>query len=630
MSHPPSSYCVTAPFCGSYMEDLNTIGKKILDEIVQINSPLLLLAGPGMGKTYALAYKIKYLVSNVAVEPHKISVITFTNEAAINMRRRISSKEDQNIYVEQHLQPDIICTMHKLGNRITKDNRTKLGLTSGFNVLSSGYLRKILMQDSAQIIGAKRKDADETIQCKQNGNCNDDGSLKCKICNEYSKLLRKFGYIDHDDQVLLACKVLKENSDILAKEQEKATFLLVDEYQDINYAQWELIKLLSGDKPKNLFVVGDDYQSIYGFRGGHPKYIKNFQKDYTPDGIVRHLTISRRCPENIFKGAFCMAQKYNGGYDGLLNEIKFTEDSNILIKICNFDHQNVEADFIARKIRDISPSYEILILVPSINYANPIKRALKKRYVDFTCAYDIENTDLFLIKVLLDWLKTPTDNFLLRHLIQEIIDRGVTDMPAKQTEFVGTEKSRTKREDGLRQISNFWNQIQERKTLYLKIKTLKDNPLFKELISILTDLRSIYEQDQIAIFIPKLIEKMKVWKDMSDFSQEINSAIEEIKGLTMAGGDCNVRILTLRKAKGLEADYVFIVGLENNILPRERVTDEHKAEDSRLLYVSMTRAKKELYLLHSKKRDMIITKVKTNGRSEFIDNIPTEYVEEFN
>ena len=117
---------------------------------------------------------------------------------------------------------------------------------------------------------------------------------------------------------------------------------------------------------------------------------------------------------------------------------------------------------------------------------------------------------------------------------------------------------------------------------------------------------------------------------MSDFSQEINSAIEEIKGLTMAGGDCNVRILTLRKAKGLEADYVFIVGLENNILPRVGVTDEHKAEDSRLLYVSMTRAKKELYLLHSKKRDMIITKVKTNGRSEFIDNIPTEYVEEFN
>ncbi len=611
------------------MDDLNKLAQKILDEIVQIDNPILLLAGPGMGKTYALAYKIKHLVCSKKVNPHEISVITFTNEAAINMRRRISSKEDQKIYVEQNLQPDVICTMHKLGNRIVKDNRSKLGLGSGFKVLSSGYLKKILMQDCAQIIGAKRKEADEAISCKQNGNCVIDNSLKCKICDEYSKLLKKFGYIDHDDQVLLACKVFKENKDTLEKEQEKTKFLLVDEYQDINYAQWELIKLLSGDKPKNLFVVGDDYQSIYGFRGGHPKYIRNFKKDYAPSGTVKQLTVSRRCPENIFKGSFCMARTYNGGYDDLLEEVKFTENSKVLIQICNFDQQNIEADFIARKIRDIGPSYDVLILVPSVNYAMPIKRALKKRYVDFTCDYNIKNTDLFLIKVLLDWLKNPTDNFLLRHLIQELIDRGASDIPAKQTEFVGTDDNRAKREDALKEISNFWDQIQERKTLYLKIKTLKNKPLFTELLNILVELRKLYDEDNIATFIAKLIEKMKVWKNISVFSKEINSAIEEIEGLTMSGGDCNVRILTTRKAKGLQADYVFIVGLENNILPRENPTDEHKAEDSRLLYVSMTRAKKELYLLHSKKRDLIITMVQTNGRSEFIDNIPTEYIEEF-
>lgn len=429
---------------------------------------------------------------------------------------------------------------------------------------------------------------------------------------------------------MLACKVLKENRDVLLKEQERAKFLLVDEYQDINYAQWELIRLLSGNKAENLFVVGDDYQSIYSFRGGHPKYIRNFQKDYAPDGVVKHLTINHRCPKNIFRGAFCMVQKYNGGYEGLLKEIKFTEDSGVTIKVCNFDQQNIEADFIARKIKDLDPSYEILILVPSIDYAYPIKRALKERYVNFACDYSIENTDLFLIKVLLDWLKDPTNNFLLRYLIQEIIDRGVTAIPAKQTEYVGNEESRAKREDCLRKISNFWNQIKERKTLYLKVKTLKNNPLFKDLIDILTGLRSIYSQGQIVNFIPKIIEKLKVWQDIPTFAQEINSVIEEIKGLTVSGGECNVRILTLRKAKGLEADYVFIVGLENNILPREKPSDEHKAEDSRLLYVSMTRAKKESYLLHSKKRDRNATKIRTNGRSEFIDAIPTEYITELN
>jgi len=611
------------------MKELNELAKKILDELVQIDKPLLVLAGPGMGKTYALAYKIKHLVYHKKVGPKEITVITYTNEAAINMRKRISLKGEKEIYVEQSLQPSIICTMHKLGNRIIKDNYLKLGLEREFKVLSSGYLKQILMADCAQIVGASRKDAEETITCRQNGNCNKVSDLKCKICDEYIKLLRKFNYIDHDDQILLPCKLLNENKDILQNERQKAKYLLVDEYQDINYSQWELIKLLSGDKPGNLFFVGDDYQSIYGFRGGDPKYIRNFEKDYSPECVVRTLTISRRCPPSIFKGAFCMAQKYNGGYDNLLNEVKFTEDSDANIKICNFDQQNIEADFIARKIREIGPSYEVLVLVPTLDYAFPIKRALKKRYVDFTCDYDIEKTDLYLINVLLGWLKNPSDNFLLRILLQKIIDRGASDIPAKQTDFVGREDSRTKREIALKQISDFWKDIGKGKTLYLKIKVLKNNSSFRELLNIISELRASYKNESTSCFIPKMIDGLKIWKDTSKFSEEINSLIEEIQGLTIAGGECNVRILTMKKAKGLQADYVFIVGLENNVLPRKNADNDSKAEDSRLLYVSMTRAKKELYLLHSEKRDKNITKTKTSTteRSEFVDAIPTQYVD---
>jgi len=610
------------------MKELNELSNEILDELVLVDKPLLVLAGPGMGKTYALAYKIKYLVDRKKVDPNEIVVVTFTNEAANNMRKRISLKGEKEVYVEQNLQPSVICTMHKLGNRIIKNNYSKFGLNREFKVLSSGYLKQILLADCAQIVGASRKDAEEAMICRQNGYCKKTDDLKCKICDEYVKTLRKFSYIDHDDQVLLPCKLLRENQKILQIERQKAKYLLVDEYQDVNYAQWELIKLLSGDKPRNLFVVGDDYQSIYRFRGGDPKYIRNFEKDYAPECIVRSLTISRRCPPNIFKGAFCMAQKYNGGYKDLLSEIKFTEDSDVCIKIHSFEHQNIEAGFIARKVKDLGPSYEVLILVRSIAYAFPIKRALKKLFVDFICDYDIEKTDLYLINVLLEWLEDPTDNFLLRILLQEIIDRGISDIPAKQTDFVGKEDSRAKREDAFKQISNFWPQVKERSTLYLRMKTLKNKPLFKKLIEILFELRKSYEADNISTFLPKIIEKLKVWEDISVFSKESNSIVEEIKGLTMAGGDCNVRILTMTKAKGLQADYVFIVGLENNILPRERTISEHKAEDSRLLYVSMTRAKKDLYLLHSKKRDRNITKVELNGRSEFIDGIPKEYVEE--
>lgn len=600
----------------------------ILDELVQIKKPLLILAGPGMGKTYTLAYKIKNLVENQKTRPDEISIITFTNEAAINMRKKISSKGDKRIYVRQDLQPSVIYTMHKLGNRIIKENHSKLGLKKDFKVLSSGYLKDMLIRDCSQIIGAKRQNANETIMCRQRGKCIRTNSLKCKICSEYIKLLRKFNYIDHDEQVLLSCKLLRENKDILRDEQQKAKYLLVDEYQDINYAQWELIKLLSEGKADNLFVVGDDYQSIYGFRGGHPKYIRNFKNDYSPNAVVRHLTKCYRCPPKIFKGSFHMVQKYNGGDIELLDKLEFTEKSEAPIKVYNFKHHNLEADFIAREIKEIGPSYDVLILVPTFDYIAPIKRALRKRFIDVSCSYNIEKTDLYLINVLFKWLKNPSDNFNFRILIEKIINKGLSDIPAKQTEFVGKAENRKKREKALKQISDFWKEIGKRKTLYLKVKTLEKNKLFNKLLGIITELRKAYNKGNNNDLMLTIMSKLKVWQDISHFSDEVNSIIEEVKSLAMASADCGVRIMTMRKAKGLEADYVFIVGLENNVSPRMEATEGEKEEDSRLLYVSMTRAKKELYLLYSDVRDKSITKVQTDGKSEFIDAIPGQYKED--
>lgn len=597
----------------------------ILDQIVLVNSPLLILAGPGMGKTYTLAYKIKHLVKNKdgeKIKPDEITVITFTNEAAINMRKRISSDSDEKVYIEQELQPSVICTMHKLGHRIIKDNYSELGLENNFNVLSSGYLKDVLIKDCSQIVGAERNHAKETITCRQEGKCTKTESLKCNICSEYKKLLRKFNYIDHDDQVLLACELLKNNKNILQREQTKARYLLVDEYQDINYAQWELINLLSTGKTENLFVVGDDYQSIYGFRGGSPKYIRNFVNDYAPNAEVHRLTVSRRCPPHIFKGAFHMVHKYNSGDIKFLENLEFKNKGSSLINVCEFKHHNLEADFIARKVREIGPSYDVLILVPDYNFSKPIKSALRKKFIDFSCDFDLEKTELYLITVLLNWLKNKSDNFNLRVLIEDIINRGLSDIPGKQTEFVGTEDNKNKREIAFRQISNFWKEVGKKKTLYMKLKTLKKDDSFKKLIDTITLLKDVYGQENdTAIFLSTIIKKLNIWKNISNFSDELNSIVEEIKGLTMISGECSVRVLTIRKAKGLEADYVFIVGLENNILPRNTGLEE----DSRLLYVSMTRAKKELYLLHSEIRDRNITKVKTAGRSEFINAIPTEF-----
>lgn len=606
--------------------------KNILDEIVRTDKPLLILAGPGMGKTHALAHKIKHLIKDKKVGKNKIIVITFTNEAAINMRKKISLEGDEDsLYIEPELQPPIIWTMNKLCNRIIKRYYSELELNKDFKVLPYQNLKEILIKDCAQIVGAKRSESEATIICRQKSKCDKTSQLKCVICSQYENLMRKFNYIDFDDQILLACRLLRDNEGILKKIQGAAKYLLVDEYQDINYAQWELIRLLSKGNTDNLLVVGDDYQSIYSFRGGDPKYIRNFENDYKPNAVVQPLLTSWRCPSNILKGAFHMVQKYNGGDIKILEKFTFKNKSDAKIKLGNFPHHNPEAAFIAGKIREIGPSYDVLVLVPQLSYTEPIKRELRKNFIDFSCAYDLEKTDLYLISVLLNWLNNPTNNFDLRILIEEIINRGASDIPALQTEYSGKKESRQKREDAFKQISNFWKEVGKGRTLYLKIKTLKDDEQFAKFVEIITKLRKAHELKNDSIsFISEIIDKLKIWRNIQSFSEELNSAVEEIKSLAIPSGECSVRILTMKKAKGLQADYVFIVGMENNILPRENARDVDKEEDSRLLYVSMTRAKKELYLLHSETRDRDITKVKIGQRSEFIDAIPPQYIGEIN
>ena len=589
----------------------------ILDEIVRINKPLLILAGPGMGKTYALAYKIKHLVVDEKVDPDKIAVITFTNEAKINMRKKINLKNDKNVYIEDELQPSNINTMHQFGYSIVRDNYSRLGFKQNLQTLPSGNLKEIIMKDCAQIIGTKRKNVKETIKCRQEGKCiNVEDNLKCKICTEYRKLLKKFSYIDYDDQILLACKLLEDHEDILKKVQNKVEYLLVDEYQDINYAQWKLIKLLSEGKTENLFVVGDDDQSIYGFRGGSPEYIKSFLNDYAPNAKIRHLTRNFRCPENIFKGSFHMVRKYNDGKIDLIDKVQFEKNLPNKIRVYNFEHQNMEAFFIADRIYDIGTSYDILILVPGLSYAKPITHALTKRHIDFYCDYDIEKTELFLLSMLLQWLKEPSNNFRFRMLIEKIINREMSNMP--------NEKENTKKE-----ISNFWNEVVERKTLYTRVKKLKNNVLFCKLINVLSELKKAYESKKDNFnFISIVVNELKIWKDISGFENELNSIVNEIQNSVNIPDKTNVRILTMKKAKGLEADYVFINGLENGILPHK--DESNIKEESRLLYVAMTRTRKELYLLHSDKRDRKITKWLPVGKSKFIDDIPSRYIEETN
>jgi DNA helicase-2/ATP-dependent DNA helicase PcrA len=589
-----------------------------LEALVKINKPILVQAGPGTGKTYAMAYKVKHLIRDEKVPKEAITVITFTNEAAINMRKRLSTDGDENSpYVEPEKQPAAIWTMHSLCNKLLRSHAIELGMKPDVKTIHSQTLIKALIQDAAQLVeGGTRDEGLKTLECRKHGECSSDSSLKCIICSRYREILKAINCIDHDDQILLACQLLKKNERILRDIQKSAKYLLVDEYQDINHAQWELIQILSRDQTNNLLVVGDEYQSIYGFRGGHPKFIKNFKTHYGPEAQEMPLLISWRCPENVIRGAFSMVHKYCGGDLGILDKLEYKNKVVTKIKIKEFENENLEAWQIARQIKSIGPSHDVLILIPTLDYAGPIKQQLTKSHIGYCCECDMEDTDIYFVNTILTWLKEPTEDLILRNLVERIFMRRLAGISAKN------------REEAYLQISKYWTELRDRWTLYSKIKSL-EHPKLQKIKGLITELRRSYENDDANTFIATMISKLQLWQVTSQFTKEIQSVCEEIENF-VPSGEKNVRIMTMKKAKGLEADDVYIVGVEENIIPRASACDEHKAEDSRQLYVSMTRAKKELYIFNSRSRRRSHTKstYKKFRRSEFIHAIPREYVED--
>ena len=270
-----------------------------MKKIHEIEGPALLLAGPGTGKTYTLGLRLKYLVEEKKVSPDNITVITFTSEAAKNMRIRISDPEKEALYLPYTKQPSNIITMHSLGFKIIRAYPDKVELQDPIKVIPGDLEKSIILGDAAQIAVHPRALGFEVSSCRQIGDCQRSESPKCAVCDVYKAILRRCSFLDYDEQILLAVELLESDSGILKEYQNRTQHLLVDEYQDINNAQYKLIKLLSNGQEDGLFVVGDDDQSIYSWRGGSPKYIREFDKDFQSNAKVIPLNKSYRCHKNM-------------------------------------------------------------------------------------------------------------------------------------------------------------------------------------------------------------------------------------------------------------------------------------------------------------------------------------------
>ena len=605
-------------------------------ELYKMSGPLLILAGPGTGKTHHIIKRIKYLVEERNIPPEKITVITFTDAAARNMQDRISDPAELELFISREKRPGMISTMHSLGYKILREKPSVVGLHRSIKVVYSNRLRDILVGDAAQLAGFDRAYGEETGKCRQFGNCNPSDDRKCKICQEYEKILRSCCAIDYDDQILLACKILEQEPEVLRKYSSCCEHLLVDEYQDINAGQFKLISLLSKEKRSGLFVVGDDDQSIYSWRGGSPQFIRNFKDDIDPEAQIKSLEKSFRCHRYILEGAISVVTAYD---KNRLPKAKYEYEREIgkKIQVHNVPSDEKEAATVRKIIERALSSRTVLVLLPHRGFCRAIVEELRKGKIQFTAPLTPVGEGLPLISVLSQWLKDNSDSLSFRECLESFIDNPVFGVPSR---FSRKPEKLKEREKAFSKISNLWKYVIEKTSdsfwKALEMRRDKDD-LYSKAFSTFDQLRRLYDsQEEPAVFIAEVVKTLVPWKKTRQLLEEVDCWVETSRQIGGARYRRDVRLATLQGAKGLEADVVCIIGVEEGILPRSGSSSEGLAEQSRLMFVSMTRASEELHMFHARKRSghVMFKSIYKKGRppdiqpSSFIKSIPNEYKED--
>lgn len=593
--------------------------------------PILVLAGPGTGKTWQLAMRVKYLVEQRAAKPDDMAVITFTTEAARNMREHLA--KDAAIPIARV--PALICTMHSLGNMIIGSRPSVLGLRKEHTVLHEECPPIVLLQDAATLAGCGRDSWKWADECRKKGSCHPDRDAdKCRICRKYKYLLRKCNSVDYDDQILMACKALRADADLLAEWQDKTHYLLVDEYQDINEAQCELIQLLSAGNPKGLFAVGDDDQSIYSFRGGSPKFIREFAQHFGEPSKIGSLAKSWRCPEHILRAARAVIATYFP--DGIAKpeptfDEKIKENKKIVFHEGPSD--SWEANMVASIAEDKIKSGSVIVIVPNGKYVPPIKLALRRRGLDFTYKTDIDPRGIVRFAVLADWADNPDDNIAMRYILDLVIQNH--DALTKTVHGVD-DRITSKRVAASELVASLWAKVTDCASLYAALRDLASaedtNDFVSGLCRTLDETRALLvDEGTKRTGLPTFLNACGLLVAPGLHANGIVGAVREWREERLSSRRTSsypaIRIYNMPSSKGLQGDVVLVIGLSKNLFPRP---DADMAESSRLFYVAMTRAQKELHLFSARSRSSQITFLKKSyqlQRSPFIDAIPANRIE---
>lgn len=622
------------------MDYLNTLNDEQKKAVMHLNGPCLVLAGAGSGKTRVLTTRIAYLIDN-GIPSYNILAITFTNKAAKEMKERVETLVPGNYA--------FLGTFHSLGVRILRENSKECGLESNFTILDSddvlSLIKRIMKNkaiDPKELAPSYVRNRisfikNENLSSREIDNLFNTVSEKrvLDIYQTYQELIHKNNSVDFDDLLVLPVELFKKYPEILDKYQEKFKYILVDEYQDTNEVQYQFNKLLAS-KYRNLFVVGDANQSIYGFRNANFRNILNFEKDYK-DAYVVTLESNYRSTNNILECANCVIR--NNKERKELN-LKGTIGDGVKTQYITCENGKMEALTIIDEIKRLYNQGYDYKDIGILYRTNGQSRLLEEVFLKENIPYNVVGAYYFYqrkeIKDLLSYLKlinNQNDDIALRRVINEP-KRGIGE---KAIENLSNEATKLG--------SSMFDAISKGKELAFKDLILdmikaQDNLSLTEFIDYVIDKSGMKESltsekslendlrlDNLEEFksVTASFEERTGSVNLSDFLEEISlvADISEHKEEKDA-----VTLMTIHSAKGLEFDCVFLCGMEEGIFPHQNSfgSDAEIEEERRLCYVGITRARKVLYLTNAHSR-ILYGREQVNPPSRFIKEIDKDLLD---
>lgn len=634
--------------------DLSTLNKEQRQAVETLDGPLLILAGAGSGKTRALTYRIANLVDH-GVSPWNILALTFTNKAAREMRERTEALLGGSV-------KDMwVATFHSCCTRILRSDIDKLGRDRNFVIyddddqtsLIAAIMKRLGVNDKditkrqikEHISEAKNKSTEPEKFLMDNPYL-DESVLK--VFREYQRSLKEYNALDFDDLLGKTLELFQSCPEVLQKYRSKFRYILVDEYQDTNVMQYHIVELLAREHG-NICVVGDDDQSIYGWRGADIRNILDFEKDFPGAKVIR-LEQNYRSTSNILDAANAVIENNQGR-----KSKKLWTDNGRGDRIETFtaDSERDEAHFVCRKIMEgvrNGMNYGDFAVLYRMNAQSRIPETTMVNYGIPNKVYGgqrfYERKEIKDIMAYLRLIYNPFDDIALKRIIN-VPKRSIGDASIAELARVAEQEGKSMLVAALtsenidpramKKIKPFADTMGEFIALS---RTMPLSEFTWGMISALeyeTYLKAEDKRGEVESRMDNLRELIgnikEIEKDLSEGEDALRAFLENVSLVSdidsMNDGNGAVALMTLHSAKGLEFPVVFMIGMEENIFPTSRARNDMSnhamEEERRLCYVGMTRAKQKLYLINARQRN-IFGNESYNRKSRFIEEIPAELI----